>query len=1042
MTGEQVLSEPDELDSFVAAYEAAQGGEPVDVKAFLPGSDHPLYGEVLRELVRVDLEYGWARGQARSLEDYRREFPRLFADPEDLRAVTFEEYRLRRQAGEDPAPEEYRQRFGVDVRDWPAPRRLSGGGDELPATILGSGALAWFYHDVQRSDPRAARQLARALTGMPEVGTEFLGFQLLAELGRGTFGRVYLARQGELADRPVALKVSGDVLGESHTLAQLQHTNIVPIFSVHHAEPFHAVCMPFLGSTTLADVLEQRRAGSPAKDEEMGRRGEAEKRRKPSLPFSPSAPLLVSLSGTAYVREVLRVGARLADGLGHAHERGILHRDLKPANVLLADDGQPMLLDFNLSEDTKLRSSASAAFVGGTLPYMAPEHIAAFHQRNRQVDARADVFSLGVLLYELLTDRNPFSVRGGLLVEALPLMIEDRLPPPPRLRRRNPAVSPAVEAIVRRCLEAEPGRRYQTARELQEDLERHLNDLPLRHAAEPSARERLGKWVRRHPRLASSTSVAAFAAILFLVLGGLFVWQWQRLGRLEAAENFGRFREEMKEAQLAFLDAWTGRAPPQEIAVSCRRALDRYRVLDDPSWQQAPAFQRLPADDQERLRADAGELLFLLAALPAPPAGPSPDDGLRRALELNARAASCYPAGQAPAALLRQRAELARQLGEQAEADRLLAQADATPLRTPRDHCLLACAYAAEGRHRKALPLWQQASLQDPQNVWTWYGLGHCYDHLDQPAQAAACYSACVALNPAFHGWYFRRGLAHLKQGQSRLACADFDQAVRLRPDHGEAYVNRALARLNDDRAAGAIEDVTRALELGVPAARVYLIRARAREQVGDRAGAERDRADALRAEPADEAGWVARGVALVPTAPADALAAFDRALEGNPRSLPALESKAHVLAERLGRAEEAVQVLDRAVILYPEDGPARAARGVLLARLGKREAALRDAQEALAADDSPAVLYQVAGIYALTSRYSPDDRRRAFPLLAAALRQGFGYDLIGTDRDLDGVRDDPQFQQLMGAARALQRSQPQAPPGGSRAPPGPEGPD
>src|SRR5205807_4237593 len=109
--------------------------------------------------------------------------------------------------------------------------------------------------DVRRSDRQAAGQLARALADMPAAGTEFLGFHLIAELGRGTFGRVYLARQGELADRPVALKVSGDVLGESRTLAQLQHTNIVPIFSVHHASPFHAVCIPFLGATTLEQVL-------------------------------------------------------------------------------------------------------------------------------------------------------------------------------------------------------------------------------------------------------------------------------------------------------------------------------------------------------------------------------------------------------------------------------------------------------------------------------------------------------------------------------------------------------------------------------------------------------------------------------------------------------------------------------------------------------------------------------------------------------------------------------------------------------------------
>jgi serine/threonine protein kinase/Tfp pilus assembly protein PilF len=1045
--GEQrALNAGNELDSFVAAYEAAQaGGAPVDLKAFLPGPDHPLYADVLRELVRVDLEYGWARGRPRSLVDYHRDFPQLFRDAEDLRAVTFEEYRLRRQAGEDPDPEAYRQHFGVDVGDWPVPRGPSARPPELPGTVLGSGALSWFFRDVGRADPQAARQLGRALAAMPAAGTDFLGFHLLAELGRGTFSRVYLARQGELADRPVALKVASDVLGESRTLAQLQHTNIIPIFSVHHASPFHAVCMPFLGSTTLADVLHDLRS-QPSLPGSGGALADTVNARKsrtrggvgtwPSRPLpdvcAPDlgpepAAFLKGLADLTYVQAVLRISARLADGLAHAHERGILHRDLKPANILLADDGQPVLLDFNLSEDTKPRSGAPAALVGGTLPYMPPEQLVAFRQRTHPADGRGDLYSLGVIVFELLTGRHPFPIRGGVLDEVLARMIEDRRPPPPRLPHAKAAVSPAVEAIVRRCLEPEPARRYQTARELQEDLERHLNDLPLRHSREPSARERARKWARRHPRLTSSTGVAVLAAGLLLALGGLFAWRQERLARLEAAESFQGFCAELREAQILFLDLGAGQASPLDVDRSCRRALDRYEVLNNPDWQWAAAFRRLPPKDEGRVRAGAGELLFLLAALSAETETdpPRPDGRLRSALGLNSRAESCFPPDGAPAALLRQRAALLRQLGELAEAERLLSRAEATPLRTPRDHCLLACAYEAQGRFRQALPLWQQASFLDPQNVWAWYGLGDCYDRLARPAQAAECYSACVALNPAFHGWYFRRGLAHLEQGQYPLARADFDEAIRLRPDHGEAYVNRAVARLRDGPGEGAVEDLTRALELGVPAARVQLMRARAREQAGDRAGAERDRAEALRGEPADEAAWVARGVARVAAAPAEALADFDRALDRNPRYLPALENRAHVLAERLGRTDEAVRALDRAVGLYPECGRARAARGILLARLGKREGAMQDAREALAGDDSPATLYQIAGIYALTSRQQEDDRREAFALLTAALRRGFGYDLVGTDPDLDPIRGDPRFRQLLEAARALRQTPP-----------------
>jgi serine/threonine protein kinase/tetratricopeptide (TPR) repeat protein len=973
---------------------------------------------VLRELVRIDLEYGWVRGRPRALPDYQRDFPRLFEDPEAVRAITFEEYRLRRQAGQDPAPEEYEHRFGIDVSDWPPARHQAEAATPLPATILGSGAFSLFFRDVRRSDPQAARQLAQALTAMPEAGTEFLGFHLLTELGRGTFGRVYLARQGELADRPVALKVSGDILGESRVLAQLRHTNIVPIFSVHHASPFHAVCMPFLGCTTLQDVLSdlRDRPTMPASGRALAdaiRRGQA-------------ASPLPALEGRTYVQAVLWIASRLAGGLAHAHEHGILHRDLKPANVLLADDGEPILLDFNLSEDTKLRSSASAAFAGGTLQYMAPEQLVAFHEHRPGADARGDLYALGILLYELLTGRHPFPTRRGLLSEALPRMIEDRFGPPPGPRARNPAVSPAVDSIVRHCLEPDPGRRYQTASQLEDDLQRQLTDRPLRHAREASVRERAAKWARRHPRLGSSTSIAVVAAALLLGLGGAFAWRQERLARLEAAESFRRFGDDVRDARVAFLDAAIGQAPPSAVTAAVRRGLNRFHVLDDPSWQLGPAVRRLAPEDRERLRTEAGELLFLLAAL-----SPSEDgdaDPVGRALDLNRRAEACYPDGEAPAALLRQRAALERQRERSPEAEQLLARAEATPPRTSRDRALLACSFMAQGRFRQALPLWDQAAAQDPQNVWVWYGLGDCNDRLGRPAQAAACYSACVALNPGFHGWYFRLGLAHLRMGQYSQAEGDFDSAIRLRPDHGEAYVNRAIARLDAGRNAEAVDDLTRALESGAPAGRTYLIRARAREKAGDLAGAERDRADGLRVEPADETAWVARGVARVSDAPEGALADFDRALGLNPRSLSALENKAHVLAERLGRPEDAVRLLGRLLELYPEQAPDRAARGVLLARLGRRDEALRDADEALTVDDSPAMLYQVAGIYALTSRRDPADRARAFPLLASALRRGYGHDRIDTDRDLDPVREDPRFRRLLEAAHALRPAPPRTP--------------
>src|SRR5262249_24979605 len=138
---------------------------------------------------------------------------------------------------------------------------------------------------------------------------------------------------------------------------------------------------------------------------------------------------LKMLESLTYVDAVLWIAARLADGLSHAHERGILHRDLKPANILLTEDGQPMLLDFNLSRDRKARGGAAAASIGGTLPYMAPEHLEAFCGKRSTVDERSDLFSLGVILYELLAGKTPFASTGGVSRSVLEKMIADRHEP-------------------------------------------------------------------------------------------------------------------------------------------------------------------------------------------------------------------------------------------------------------------------------------------------------------------------------------------------------------------------------------------------------------------------------------------------------------------------------------------------------------------------------------------------------------------------------------------------------------------------------------
>jgi tetratricopeptide (TPR) repeat protein len=197
-------------------------------------------------------------------------------------------------------------------------------------------------------------------------------------------------------------------------------------------------------------------------------------------------------------------------------------------------------------------------------------------------------------------------------------------------------------------------------------------------------------------------------------------------------------------------------------------------------------------------------------------------------------------------------------------------------------------------------------------------------------------------------------------------------------------------------------------------------MRSRLKERTGDKVGSQRDFEEGMRREPSDEKSWVARGLARLNREPQQALADFEQALKINPRSTAALQNQAHVLAEKLNRSADALAAMERAVASAPESGAARSGRGVLRARLGQRDVALRDAEDALLLDASAARQYQVACIYALTSVREPDDRPRALELLAAAVRQGYGLDLIDGDQDLDALRKLPAFRRLAEAARAL----------------------
>jgi tetratricopeptide (TPR) repeat protein len=772
--------------------------------------------------------------------------------------------------------------------------------------------------------------------------------------------------------------------------------------------------MPYLGSTTLADALAALRDRSAALPEA------GSSRTATAVKTSPPASRLLALKGNSYVREVLRIVARLADGLAYAHERGILHQDLKPANVLLADDGTPMLLDFNLAQDTKVRGSLAAAHIGGTLPYMAPEQLEGFCEGRSHPDPRSDLYALGLILYELLALRLPFPIPQGSLDDRVVRMIADRRLGASDVRRRNKNVTPTVAAMVRRCLQADPARRYPSAQMLAEDIERHLADLPLRHATEPSLWERSRKWLRRHPRLASSYVVAVAVALLVIV-GGLYAAKSARLAVADAAETRRLLTADLIRARFLLGVPIPGEDELADGTAAVRRALAPYGVLDGATWDAAPAFVALPHDERERLRADVRELLLLLGrGVRLQATATDRAARLAEARRLNELAEACASSNEALRGVWLQRTLLLDEEGRKDEARDLFTRAEDMPPNTARDYFYSANERMVRGDYGAAHELLQSARRLDPQESYVHFALGLCHAKRGDYHKAANSLDVSLTLWPNFYISHYHRARVHNELGEHAEAVAEFSEAIRLRPTFVHAYVDRALAYLALGHYNKAEADLTHALEAGTRSTRVYFIRAHVRRMAGNIPGAEADRVEGLRSEPCDEVSWVARGLARMAADPKGALADFDRALAVNPHYLPALEDRAAVLGERLGRPDDAALALGQVIHLVPQRGQARAGRGVLLARLGRREEALRDAKEAERLDPRPEVLYQVAGVYALTSEVDPADRREAFRLLGAALRKGYGFDLLEIDPDLRPIRGQPEYRRLLEAARVL----------------------
>ncbi len=406
-----------------------------------------------------------------------------------------------------------------------------------------------FLEELQRTDPQAASELSSLLSfhqdtrgildrsmggvaaSLTPAGFEATAaaasapkrvgrFEVVRELGRGGMGVVYEAVQ-DFPKRTVALKL---------VRPEFVTTTLTRRFT-HEAEALAMLQDPGIAALYEAGIADGSRADV----------------RQPYIAME----MVVGQTLTAYaregnksVRDRLGLLARVCDAVDHAHKRGVIHRDLKPANIVVGEGGQPKVLDFGVArltaQDNAATIQTSAGQIVGTLGYMSPEQVEA---DPRKIDARSDVYALGVMLFELLAGKPPVDVSGLSVAQAVTKVREYE---PALLGTHDPSLRGDVEAIVAKAVEKDQARRYQSAGELAADIRRYLNDEPV--LAHPqTAWYQATKFARRHRAF-----VGAIAAVMAVLVVGIVATAWQahaaNIARDQAQAQRTRAEEETKTA--------------------------------------------------------------------------------------------------------------------------------------------------------------------------------------------------------------------------------------------------------------------------------------------------------------------------------------------------------------------------------------------------------------------------------------------------------------------------------------------------------------
>jgi non-specific serine/threonine protein kinase len=786
------------------------------------------------------------------------------------------------------------------------------------------------------------------ILGASVIGRTLSHYKIVAKIGQGGMGEVYLAEDLNLKRR-VAVKVLPDAMAsdeqrlarfqrEAETVAALNHPGIVTIYSIERHEEHRFITMELVEGTSLDR----------------------------SIPHSGLTPT-----------EILDIGVPLADALAAAHAHGVIHRDLKPANVMVSEEGRVKVLDFGLAKltavehepgearatalETEAQTLTREGGVVGTAPYMSPEQLA-----GREIDHRSDLFSLGVVLYELATGALPFE--GSSAAELASAILRD---PPPPVEKRNASLPPRLGQIIHRCLEKDPQRRFHSAIEVRDQLEGLRRELD---SGEPSAAATSGAAPARKGGATSPGQapvrkpdpgrrrLALFAALVVVI-----VLAWWLTSRREAPSD----------------EPASAAARPRSVAV-------------------LPFADLSPERDQEHFTDGmTEEIIQALARI----------EGLS------------VPSRSATFALKGKEVDLA-QIGEALAVDAVVegsVRKAGDQLRIAAQLVELDSGFELWSRSY-GRRLEDVFALQDE----IARSIAAALEVTLAPAAAAVEQAGTTSVE-AYD--YYLRGLEfYYKQTREgfEFSCQMFARAAEADPEYALAY--NGLARchgvLYDVYGLGeehleAVDRASRtALELAPDLAESHMARGDYFALTEEVEEAEREFETAIALDPGLSKAYFAYGNFLFKHGRLEETAEmWEKASELDPddlrpiRVLPqvyrSLGWEAQLQASTLRRVESA----ERRLKLNPDDQATRLAGAISLLDLGEEERAFEWAARVLeSGTDDALILYNTACFYSLAGRIDE---------AIASLERAYGEgdreaDWWRQDSDLDPVRDDPRFQALL----------------------------